>query len=385
MLPVAMLMPVHLKPMLAVVAAALAAVLPTTASATERFAAITARGELATFTSQAPAGSDRPRPVTGLLPGERLIALDATPGALWGVGSAARLYRIDLEARRATPIGGPFATGLRGARFSLAVTAAGDRGRLASDVGQDLLIDLASGEARNGPGLTTDRGRPVRPVIAFTPEDVLVGVDPAQRLALTARPTTATFAERPLRDVPRLLGRRLEDPAALALASDGRAFLSVSPAGARQSFLTTVDLSGGAVRLLDGAPPYLIAALTSLGRVADDATPPRVEVVAPRRVTLRSLLAQRVRVRLAADEGFLFEAGLRTGGRRARFVAVGSRFFAGSVSALLRLSAEDARRIRAARPRSAVLEFTVRDWAGNLTRRRTAIALAGRERAAAAP
>ena len=73
------------------------------------------------------------------------MALGRGARGVVAVGSSARLYGLDLATARATAIGPPFAQGLRGSRFSLAVAPGGDRARLLSDVGQDLVVDLATG------------------------------------------------------------------------------------------------------------------------------------------------------------------------------------------------------------------------------------------------
>ena len=80
-------------------------------------------------------------------------------------GPARGCTPLDLATARAAAIGPSFAQGLRGSRFSLAVAPGGDRARLLSDVGQDLVVDLASGLTAVGPGLRRQRdgaplGRP---------------------------------------------------------------------------------------------------------------------------------------------------------------------------------------------------------------------------------
>ena len=147
------------------------------APAAERFAGLTERGQLVGFTSQNPYALTKPQTVRGLAPGERLVALGRGARGVVAVGSSARLYALDLATARATAIGPPFAQGLRGSRFSLAVAPGADRARLLSDVGQDLVVDLATGVTTDGPGLRRERdGAPLRPAADMTPDGSLVGV-----------------------------------------------------------------------------------------------------------------------------------------------------------------------------------------------------------------
>ena len=133
------------------------AVFATPAPAAEQFAGVTERGRLVRFTSQNPFALSRPQTVRGLAPGERIAALGQAARGVVAVGTSARLYALDPRTARATAIGPTFPQGLRGARFSLAVAPGADRARLLSDVGQDLIVDLATGVTSDGPGLRRER------------------------------------------------------------------------------------------------------------------------------------------------------------------------------------------------------------------------------------
>ena len=114
------------------------------------------------FSSQEPFALSTPREPVGLAPGERLVAVSDGPHGPVGVGSSARLYALDPDSGRATAIGPPFEPGLRGTRFSLASAPGATTARLLSDVGQDLVVDLETGVAQPGPGLTNAADGAVR-------------------------------------------------------------------------------------------------------------------------------------------------------------------------------------------------------------------------------
>jgi hypothetical protein len=314
-----------LRASLALVAAAAALAVPTSAHAVEGFAGVTESGSLVRFTTEAPYALTAPRSPRGLAPGERLVALGKGARGVVGVGSSARLYAVDPVSARATPIGAPFPQGLRGSRFSLAVAPKSDRARLLSDVGQDLKVDLLTGATENGPGLRRARdGAPVRPAADATPDGALVGIqlNPGVLLRELASNTT-TMAEMPLADQD---GIGLGEPASFQLGEDGRGYaitVAVDRRRSRQSTFLAGDPSTGRP-----APPVGLAfrtfarrlnTFTALGRVSADTARPRARVGVPRNISARVLLRNRIPLLVRSNEAGQVTASLRVGGQRVGF------------------------------------------------------------------
>jgi hypothetical protein len=300
-------------------------VLPGRASAAEGFVGVTERGSLVRFTTQAPYSLTTPKRPTGLAPGERIVALGRAARGVVAVGSSARLYSLDPESGRATAIGPSFPQGLRGSRFSLAVADNGDRGRLLSDVGQDLAVDLATGVTSEGPGLRRERdGAPVRPAADLTPDGAVVGVqiNPPVLLRELARGTT-TMAERPL-ETPEGFG--LGEPLAFQLGSDGKGYVIGVAADRqrdRQSVFLRIDPTTGRY-----APPTALAfqafgrritTFADLGPVPDDHKAPKLHVTVPRRISLRALFDHRVALKVRSNEAGQITMSVRVNGKSAGF------------------------------------------------------------------
>ena len=173
------------------------------------------------------------------------MALGQAARGVVAVGSSARLYAVDTLTARATAIGPSFPQGLRGSRFSLAVAPGADRARLLSDVGQDLIVDLATGVTTDGPGLRRERdGAQVRPAADMTPDGSIVGVqiNPLVLLRELARGTT-TMAQMPVTTPARI---PLGEPLSFQLGSDGNGYLvavATDRQRDRQSVLTRIDPS----------------------------------------------------------------------------------------------------------------------------------------------
>ena len=299
-------------------------VLPASAGAYEGFVGVTERGSLVRFTSQNVFALSTPKPVTGLVAGERLVALGRGARGVVGVGSSARLYAVDPATARATAIGPTFAQGLRGSRFSLAVAPKGDRARLLSDVGQDLVVDLATGATTDGPGLRRERdGAQVRPAADMTPDGSIVGVqlNPDVVLRELARGTT-TMAEMPFpspRELP------LGEPLAFQLGEDGRGYAVAVAAERlrdRQSILTVVDPSTGARAGREPTVQFFgrrITTFAALGAVRADRRLSPFRVRVPRRISARDLLDRKLPVRARLGEAGQLTISLEVAGRPAGF------------------------------------------------------------------
>ena len=306
--------------------AVLLLVLASPSPAAERFAGVTERGHIVGFTSQNPFALTKPKTVRGLAAGERIVALGRGARGVVAVGTSARLYALDLTTARATAIGPSFAQGLRGSRFSLAVAPGGDRARLLSDVGQDLVVDLATGLTTVGPGLRRERdGAQLRPAADMTPDGSLVGVqiNPDVLVRELASGTT-TMAQLPLATPERI---PLGEPLSFTLGSDGDGYMiavATEMQRDRQSVLTVINPStGGRAGVVNRSVQFFgrrITAFTALGQVAPDRTPPRTRILLPLRVSARTLLSQRVLpLRVNTNEAAQVTASMEVRGRSAGF------------------------------------------------------------------
>ncbi len=87
-------------------------------------------------------------PITGMQPGEDLVALDFRPAnaQLVGLGSTSRLYLLDRVTGVATPIGSAaFGTPLSGSKFGIDFNPTVDRLRIHSNSGQNLRANPDTG------------------------------------------------------------------------------------------------------------------------------------------------------------------------------------------------------------------------------------------------
>lgn len=293
--------------------------LPASATAAERFVGVLEDGRrLVRFTSEG-YGLSSPKRVR-LMPGERIVALGTRHGELVGVGSSARLYAISLSRGVAQPIGPPFPEGLRGSRFSLAQAPGATRGRLLSDVGQDLTIDLMTGETEPGPGLRVTDGALARPAADIGPDGRLVGLQltPDTAFRETA-PGTSTLAAARLEKPG--YAPRLAEPLGFQVGSDGQGYaLAVlsDRRRVRQSVLFTLDPPTGRLALQSENFLFFQQRLTtfvSLGHVADDTAGPRMRVTGRSRVSVRGLLEHLLPLRVKVSEGAYVSVSLRIGGR----------------------------------------------------------------------
>jgi hypothetical protein len=354
--------------------ALLLAVIATPAPAAERFAGVTERGQIVGFTSQNPFALTRPKSIRGLAAGERLVALGSGARGVVAVGSSARLYAVDLATARATAVGPPFTQGLRGAGFSLAVAPGGDRARLLSDVGQDLVVDLATGLTTDGPGLRRARdGAQLRPAADMTREGSLVGVQINPDVLvreLTAGSTT--MAELPLA-TPR--GIPLGEPVSFTLGSDGDGYMiavATEQQRDRQSVFTVINPStGNRAGTISRSVQFFgrrIGAFTALGQVAPDRTPARVRIVLPRRISARALLDRELPLRVDTNEAAQVTVGMQVRGRSAGFTFE-TRDTPGRVHFThFALTKREQARIRAGAGARLRLRISVNDLKGNFRR-----------------
>jgi hypothetical protein len=138
-----------------------------------KITALTTTNELVTFDSATSGNVSAPLPVTGLVAGEGLVAIDRRPatGQLYGMTKQSRLYTIDETSGAASQVGtGQFTPSLAGQAWGFDFDPVADRIRVASQTAaQNLRLDPTTGVATAESPLVFDAGDPNA---AFTPQIV---------------------------------------------------------------------------------------------------------------------------------------------------------------------------------------------------------------------
>ncbi|HEY0080035.1 MAG TPA: DUF4394 domain-containing protein [Pyrinomonadaceae bacterium] len=113
---------------------------------------LTFTNKLMLFNSAAPGVVIFSKQITGLQPGESLLAIDVRPatGQLYALGSTSRLYTINpttAAARQVTLLSGapPFSPALQGTEFGFDFNPVADRIRVVSNTGQNLRLNPDTG------------------------------------------------------------------------------------------------------------------------------------------------------------------------------------------------------------------------------------------------
>ena len=231
--------------------------------------------------------------------------------------------------------------------------------------GRDVTVDLKTGAATAGSGLTfaagdQHAGAQAAPALDYAADGRLIGIDAGQGAvaAQTAvgAPTLGTVAALPFKAL---------EPLRSTVASDGTMWTAAKagqPTHSHTSCATT--RATGRISGHNGLGVEL-AALADDGAVADDTTKPTATVSG-------SVLHRHVKrghsyytgVRVKVDEGGQTLVSLRLGDKIAGFGLV-SRYTAGTSSLQIGPSRGDALRKAAAEHRRARVHLTVHDWAGN--------------------
>ena len=222
--------------------------------------------QLIRFPAGAPAAVQAPTQVTGLAPGETLVGLDIRPatGQLYALSSASRLYTVDPVSGAAT-LASTLSIPLSGSRFGVDFNPVPDRLRVVSDAGQNLRINVDTGETLND-GAINPAGPQLSAAayinsVAGAASTALFVIDPASGQLLLQSP--------PNDGVVRSIGALGASPEALAgfdvLSSGGRdSALAVLRVGGVTG-LYAIDLGSGAAQLLDaiGGNPSLLGLAVS--------------------------------------------------------------------------------------------------------------------------
>jgi hypothetical protein len=160
-------------------------------AAHEMIYAVDQNNNLFNFWSDAPGTILNQYAISGIQNAEEIRGLDYYSGTLYGLGSFSRLYTINPNDGVATQVGGVFSTILNGASFGWDNGPTGVR--LASNLGQNLLIDRASAAVTPG---TAVNYVPLDPYFGQAPRVDALAYDPASDnwfAADTLKNTLAAF------------------------------------------------------------------------------------------------------------------------------------------------------------------------------------------------
>jgi hypothetical protein len=363
------------RTLLTTAALAAAVFAPSAANAAEGFTAVTSTGDVVQLHSDSAPGMTGVHKVTGLAAGESIVGLDRTPtGELLGLTSAGNIASVDRDTGKATlKFPAPVTTAVAAnAPVTFAVAPDGASARIITP-GRDVVINLATGAATNGPGLTFAAGDPhagaqAAPALDYAADGRLIGVDAGQG-AYAAQTAAGAATLQTLAGVP----FKTIEPTRSTVASDGSVWtatnLSDKPNRAPQSRLVRFDPATGKITGQNGA--YLLSRLDAIaadGPVADDKTPPNASIsgkVLKRRVNKRGD-AFWTGLNVKTNEGGQILASIRLNGKVAG-MALTTLERAGTAhlqfGANKKLGA--ALRRAAAAHRRVVVHVTVNDWVRN--------------------
>src|ERR1700712_3733169 len=176
------------RTLLTTAAIAAAVIAPSAANAAEGFTAVTSTGDVVQLYSDTGPGLTAIHKVTGLAAGESIGGLDRTPtGELLGLTSSGNIASVDRDTGKATPkFPAPVTTAVaENASVTFAVAPDGASARIITP-GRDVVIDLATGAATNGPGLTfaasdPHAGAQAAPSLDYAADGRLIGLDATQK------------------------------------------------------------------------------------------------------------------------------------------------------------------------------------------------------------
>lgn len=125
---------------------------------------VTESGQIASFNRAAPGAQTGTRTLFGLLPGDSIAGIDFRPanGLLYGLGARGNIYTLDAATGRAThratlkAVAGddaPF-PGLVGTQFGVDFNPVSDRLHVVTNAGQNLHIDVDTGDTITSSNLT---------------------------------------------------------------------------------------------------------------------------------------------------------------------------------------------------------------------------------------
>lgn len=139
---------------------------------------LTASGRLVSFNRATPGTQTSAVTVSGLTSGETLLGIDVRPAdrLLWALASSGRLYTVDpatgaatskATLRAAAGDDNPF-TALAGTRFGFDFNPAADRLRVVSDTGQNLRVNVDTGDTITDGNIAPATGAASITAVAYT-------------------------------------------------------------------------------------------------------------------------------------------------------------------------------------------------------------------------
>jgi Domain of unknown function (DUF4394) len=366
------------RTLLTAAALATAAIAPSAAHAAEGFTAVTADGQVAKFHSDSRPALIAPVKVTGLAAGERIVGIDRAPsGELLGLTSAGRIVDVDANTGKVTP---KFAAAVTSAvdpnaALTFAVAPDGASARIVT-AGRDVSINLATGAATNGPGLTYaagDRNAGVQaaPALDYAKDGSLIGIAGAQgAFAKQTAPGAATLQTLTAAGFPVL------EPLRATVASDGSVWVTANFSAKanrpKQSRVVRYDPATGQITGQDGVFfQRQLVAIADDGPVANDKSAPKATLsghTLKRHVSKGQALGRAYYTGLNVTSK---EAGQVVGSVRLRGDIVGFTIATRDTAGTFKLEfasnkKDDAALRRAARDhRKVLVHLSVNDFAGN--------------------
>jgi hypothetical protein len=125
---------------------------PVGPAAKEEIVAVTVSNHLLRFNAGRPQQVRDRKPLQGLREGERLLGIDyrVARGELFALGASGQLYKIDVAAARATPVGPPAVLPTEGFEWAVDFNPTVDRIRVANDAGYNLRLHPDTGAVVDG-------------------------------------------------------------------------------------------------------------------------------------------------------------------------------------------------------------------------------------------
>lgn len=354
-------------PLLTISTIGLALLAPAAANAAEGFVGVTDANRLVTFSSDTVPALSAPRVISGLGPGERIVAMDASSaGDVLALSSTGAVYAVDAKASTAqkrfdTPAGPVTA----GAPATLSISPDGLTVRILGG-DHDITLDMSSGTVLRKEQLPVyavgDAGAGPAPVaVDYGADGVLRGVDPAResRVRLDA---TGIHTEGHLDEI------ELTGPTSLTTTSDGTQWIvtRVATRSTKSPVQSRILRYNAATGQVAKGGSYLsrgLDAIAAVGHVRDDTAAPKVSVTIPKQSVRKALKNRGVFVYVKTSEGGQTIMSVRQGGKTRAF-GLGHAEHAGRVKVHAFASQAAIRRMAGKRMR---LHITVHDNAGHKT------------------
>jgi len=360
------------RTLLTAAALAAAVIAPSAANAAEGFTAVTSGDQIVQLQSDTGPGLKGVHHVSGLAAGEHIVGLDRAPsGELLALTSAGRIASVDRATGRATvKFPAPVTAAVDpNAALTFAVAPDGATARIVT-AGRDVIVNLTTGAATNGPGLSfapgdAHAGAVAVPALDYAADGRLIGLDASQKAyAVQSAAGAATLSTLAAVPFPAL------EPLRATVASDGSVWsasnLTDKPNRPAQSRFVRFDPATGLVRAESAFLGVRLDAVTADGQVADDKTPPNASFSGNIRRAVKRGNAYWTGLRLKTNEGGQTVASIRVNGKVAA-MGLATVYGAGTTRIDFGSSRKYGAALRraAAAHRRVLVHITVNDWARN--------------------